>query len=541
MRLRSVRAAFRAVLGAVLALGLATTDCAVAAPPETYDAAAPALTKAFDAAKPDERLQAYARAAKLVDVRAVDLVLSGLDKERARLERIAKSQAEAQSILEGVLNEIDKLNKQPATTGAAIEAFNKKVRKVERRRDEQYNRLRDLSVEAAGAKATAAAATAAAGAVLDALPDDVVAAQLTRIGTLWTGPKATADDLVRWVDLLAAVPGHGTGKTLRELALAPEKDVRMRTAALGAAAARREAGVVQDAITLLAEPADRWVVAAAAIDVLRRLHAREAIEPLIAMLGRDDLGRLREDAHRALRSLTAQTHGPYQQPWKDWWADAKAGFTMPPTPADAMTLSAPDKGVTFYGITTFSDRIVFVLDVSGSMLDPARAEGTTGAGAADGRKIDLARKELNSALAMLDDKKTFDCIFFGHRVVRLLGQMTQATAPVVERARRFAGELEPTGGTNIHDALEAAFRAAGVPVGQAVTGPTNLVADTIFFMTDGTPTAGKLTDPARILETVAEWNRTAHLTIHTVAVGDECDAKFLEQLARENGGRFVKR
>ncbi len=108
---------------------------------------------------------------------------------------------------------------------------------------------------------------------------------------------------------------------------------------------------------------------------------REAIDPLIAMLGRDDLGRLREDAHRALRSLTGQPHGPYQQPWKDWWADAKAGFTMPPTPADAMTLSAPDKGVTFYGITTFSDRIVFVLDVSGSMLDPARAEGTTGAAA----------------------------------------------------------------------------------------------------------------------------------------------------------------
>ncbi len=52
-----------------------------------------------------------------------------------------------------MLTEIDKLNKQPATTGAAIEAFNKKVRKVERRRDEQYNRLRDLAVESMGTKA----------------------------------------------------------------------------------------------------------------------------------------------------------------------------------------------------------------------------------------------------------------------------------------------------------------------------------------------------------------------------------------------------
>jgi len=526
---------------ALLALGAAVLPAA-AAPPETYDAAAPAITKAFDAARAEDRLQAYARAGLLVDVRAVDLVLAGLEKERVRLDRVAKLQAEAQAALETVLSEIDKLNKQPATTGAAIEAFNKKVRKIERRRDEQYNRLRDLAVESMGTKAVAAAATAAAGAVIDALPGDAAAAQLARLATAWSsGPKTTVEDQVRYVDLLAAVHGHGTGKALREVALAQDRDVRVRTAALGAATARREAGVVHDAIALLGEGPDRWVVVAAAIDALRRLHVRDALDPLIAFLGREDLGRLREDAHRALRSLTGQQHGPYQQPWKDWWTDAKDAFTMPPTPADAVSLSAPGKGVTFYGITTFSDRILFVLDVSGSMLDPARAEGATGAGGADGRKIDLARKELNAALAMLDEKKTFDCIFFGHRVVRLLGQMTPGAVATVERARRFAGELEPTGGTNIHDALETAFRAAGAGAGANTTGPTNLVADTIFFMTDGTPTAGKLLDPDRILATVAEWNRTARLTIHTVAVGDECDAKFLEKLARENGGQFVRR
>lgn len=528
-----------AVLGVVVLC--ATGAPAVAETPETFDAASPAITKGFDAARAEDRLKAFARAAKLVDVRAVDLVLAGLEKERARLERVAKSQAEAQATLEGVLTEIDKMNKQPATTGAAIEAFNKRVRKVERRRDEQYNRLRDLSMEATGAKAVASSGVAALGAVIDALLSDVAAAQLARVQATWTGPKSTVDDQVRWVDLLAAVPGHGSGKALRELALAPDRDVRVRTAAVAACAARREAGVALDCIAILGEGPDRWVVIAAAIDALRRLHVREAVDPLIAFLGREDLGRLREDAHRALRSLTAQQHGPYQQPWKDWWQDAKDAFVMPPTPADALSLSAPGKGVTFYGITTFSDRILFVLDVSGSMLDPARAEGTTGAAGADGRKIDLARKELNAALAMLDAKKTFDCIFFGHRVVRLLGQMTPGATATVERARRFAGELEPTGGTNIHDALEAAFRAAGAGAGMSTTGPTNLVADTIFFMTDGTPTAGKLLDPDRILETVAEWNRTARLTIHTVAVGDECDAKFLEKLARENGGQFVKR
>ena len=87
------------------------------------------------------------------------------------------------------------------------------------------------------------------------------------------------------------------------------------------------------------------------------------------------------------------------------------------------------------------------------------------------------------------------------------------------RAARSASPArrEPTGGTNIHDALETAFRAADT----AADGKTNLVAyDTIFFMTDGTPTAGKLQKPAEILAAVREWNRTARIMIHSVAVGD---------------------
>ena len=65
--------------------------------------------------------------------------------------------------------------------------------------------------------------------------------------------------------------------------------------------------------------------------------------------------------------------------------------------------------------------------------------------------------------------------------------------------------------------------------------------DTIYFMTDGTPTVGKLKKPEEILAAVREWNRTAHITIHAIGVGAECDAAFLKALADENGGVFVKR
>ena len=65
--------------------------------------------------------------------------------------------------------------------------------------------------------------------------------------------------------------------------------------------------------------------------------------------------------------------------------------------------------------------------------------------------------------------------------------------------------------------------------------------DTFFFMTDGTPTAGKLQKPDEILAAVREWNRTAKVVIHCVGVGDAADADFLGRLAAENGGVFVKR
>jgi hypothetical protein len=537
--MRRPRVLFSTLLTVVAAcLAPATVRGAPDEPPERFDAVAPTLRKAFDAEKGADRLKAYQRAGRVVDARTIDLVLEGLAKEDVRAAAIAKAQAEAEASLEAGIADVEKLNAEHPVTQAQIEAFNKKARKVQARVDGANARLRDLSIEALQSKAIAGAAVAAVAAVVEAHPADAATGLLERLAATLAGPKATALDRLRRIDVLALVFVVPTGPTLREAAMATDGDVRVRTAALTAGVVRQEAGVVEDCVRLLDAPKEAWPLVAAAIDGLRRLHKREAIEPLIAFLSRGEIGRLREDGERALTSLTGQKLGPYGSSWAGWWNEAKGSFAMPEKPTDAVTLGAPEKGVTFYGITSFSDHVLFVLDVSGSMLVPAHPDAS--GKRAEERKIDLARKELQTALVMLDPAKTFDVIFFSHRVVRFLGAMTSATPPTVERTRRFAAELEPTGGTNIHDALEAAFAAAGV-TSAVTTGKPTLLADTIFFMTDGTPTAGKMQDPERILAAVREWNRTARLTIHAIAVGDECDLKFLETLARENGGRFVHR
>jgi hypothetical protein len=305
----------------------------------------------------------------------------------------------------------------------------------------------------------------------------------------------------------------------------------LRGAALVSLGGRRDVSVVEEATPWLVAPPDQFVGIAAAIEALRLRHDAGAIEPLSAFLGREDVKRLREDAHRALMSLTGQEHGPYFDPWDRWWREAKESksFVMPKEPVGRRR-GQEKGGVTFYGIHTFSDRILFVLDVSGSMEQASRP-GPEGESVAP--RIDVARKEIAGAIGTMNEGERFNVILFNHSVIPWQARMTEVTEASKKQAIRWAVEQAPVGGTNIHDALEAGFRMA-----HRVTGRPDV--DTIMFMTDGRPTAGKLQDPKAILDRVRDWSRTASVTIHCVGVGEH-DADFLAELAKIGNGEYVKR
>ena len=61
--------------------------------------------------------------------------------------------------------------------------------------------------------------------------------------------------------------------------------------------------------------------------------------------------------------------------------------------------------------------------------------------------------------------------------------------------------------------------------------------DTLLFLSDGGPTAGRTTDEEEILEQVREWNRTANITLHTIGIGRQLNRRFMKALAEQNGGR----
>ena len=62
--------------------------------------------------------------------------------------------------------------------------------------------------------------------------------------------------------------------------------------------------------------------------------------------------------------------------------------------------------------------------------------------------------------------------------------------------------------------------------------------DTVFFLSDGKPSHGKLVDTNEILKEVVEINKMYRIVFHTIAIG-QFQKEFLRELARKNGGVFV--
>jgi hypothetical protein len=495
-----------------------------------------AVEDALKSKDPQVRARAFEPLEGCTDPRAIDLVVRSVRDLVAAREKLRADQAAAEKAYEKAVTDLTELQRKfrelDDGSAKAMDAFNKRERKYSKDKDAALLKVRQLENEFSRNRALIDAGVQAVTTVLGHLEPAQLGPALDALEASWLRSK-TPGDGVRWVDAIAGLDRPGVPERLLAAVGGASVEDGVKAAALGALAATKHPGVVAAALPNLALPADRFPLVAASIRSLARVHDRRGIEPLIAFLAREDVGRLREDARAALVSLTGQHHGPFKAPWAQWWDGAKADFKMPEQPQGSGTDAQDGPGVTFYGIHTFSNRILFVLDVSGSM-DQAAKPGPQGGEPKP--RIEIAKKELLGAIFNLDAGARFNLIFFNHEVVPWQPKMVEASEATKNLAKGWVEPRPPTGGTNLHDALEAGFAIA-----TRTTGSPEI--DTIFFLTDGRPTAGKIQDPKLILEQVREWNRTANLKIHVVGVGppEDIDEPFLQELARIGEGQYVNR
>jgi Mg-chelatase subunit ChlD len=128
-------------------------------------------------------------------------------------------------------------------------------------------------------------------------------------------------------------------------------------------------------------------------------------------------------------------------------------------------------------------------------------------------------------------------VFFNDRV-RVWQDFPVPAATAGENAIGAVRALSPSGQTNHYDALREILEIDTPNSSWRLDFPDT--PDTLFFLTDGTPTDGEITKPDELLAWFRERNRFARLRVHVIAMGNTgIDLDYLSALAKENDGEFL--
>ncbi len=365
--------------------------------------------------------------------------------------------------------------------------------------------------------------------VIDALgdPDPLVRAEAASTLAL-LGDRASADPLAAafvkdraWETRAACFDALSRIDPLRAEALLAQaiadKAPQVRIEAL------RHGGL--PAILALAGDPD-WRVRIQAFESALLLRHRDCIEPLVAGFAREK-GRLRSDCLRALEKLTGKDIGTDPKAWRAWWDAVRDSFDVP-AKVGALSGAGVATRAEFFNIPILSNRVSFVLDLSGSMREEA-PDGQT--------KLDVARRAMAKAIASFTSDVFFDIILLGcerdgtfRREQKVWkSRLTPATDAGKRDAIRFLNAQEARGWTNIWDGLEYAMEDDEV--------------DTLFLYSDGGASNGVWTQTAEILAQLDELNRYRKVMIHTVeTVGTKPNTadntRLLKEIAAHTGGIY---
>ena len=368
---------------------------------------------------------------------------------------------------------------------------------------------------------------------------------------------------IRRYAVQALASGQEEGSDQLLLPLLADDEVAVRCATFEALSGLGSDAVRQPARAALGE--ENWRVRSAAIGALARVRHTDSVEPLIRQLALEE-GRLREDVANALEALTGRAFGQREELWNKFWENYKDTYQIP-TDEEMAELRAkqaenrakytPQGAVSYHGIDSPSRRIVFVIDVSGSMenlvLEKERFEGGDYPSMV---RMDIVKTELARTVERLEAYVEFNILSFATEVKSWKKDMVAANPLNKSSAVSWIQRLQPIGGASKQDLASVGLvGAANLDAGKTNSYAALMTAldaeegdrggddyevdvDTIFFLSDGRPTHGRFVDPDDILREVTAANSLRRVVIHTIAIG-EFQKRFMKELAEGSGGVFV--
>lgn len=306
-------------------------------------------------------------------------------------------------------------------------------------------------------------------------------------------------------------------------------------------------GAVEIAAEALA--ARESVVRRAAIRCMRSLDDPSCVKPLIEAL-RLARGLEPLEIEAILHYYTGNDFQGSHAIWMKWWADHGEAWLKSEELEERHRPSKAARkadGTYFYGLKTESERIVFVLDRSGSMQTPASAEskkaGEEGEGIEGDTKIDVAKSQMIWSIEHLPKNVYFNVVFYATEVEawKEAPEMVPATKENKAAAVAWVKEITAEGSTALFDALLKALEYAD---NLSEKDPTQGGCDTIFLLSDGSPTkeGGQVVVAGKDLEDA--WGRVKHANeifqcvIHTVGIGRGHNRGLMSRIARETKGTY---
>ncbi len=258
-----------------------------------------------------------------------------------------------------------------------------------------------------------------------------------------------------------------------------------------------------------------WQVRVAAYGALAKLREKASIATLIDRLPDEDGSAMHFLIDR-LVDLTGVDRGLDPAVWERWWQIVANTFEVPKDRQKVARSSSGAGGKTvtaYHGIPIRSDKIVFIIDLSGSMT----------AKAGEKTRLDMAKDELTAVLRQLTEGMSFNVIGFGTGVTSFEPQLVPVNEENVADACRWVEGLRVAGATNIYDSLETALYMDGV--------------ESIFLLSDGGPSAGKFVEMDEIRRVIKRLNSDLKVRVNTIMIGAGGRAfDFMEKLADENDG-----
>ncbi|HEY2838101.1 MAG TPA: VWA domain-containing protein [Pirellulales bacterium] len=224
-------------------------------------------------------------------------------------------------------------------------------------------------------------------------------------------------------------------------------------------------------------------------------------------------GEVAADVVQCLTDVTSQKIGADSEAWGRWWEANKKTFKYPLGVKRSETRTVARQGSSeYYGMSLYAQRLLFVIDTSGSMA---------------GQRLMAAKRELIQTIDGLSPDVQFNIIAFNSHVNIWSRRLVKGERNMKEAAQKWILALDPNTSTATYDALETALEND---------------AEAIYLLTDGAPHGGKIDSPSDIVAAVGRLNRSKRMSIYTIGIGVGAAGQgfdlFLETLAKQNYGSY---